>query len=93
MYLALDQGKVTRHTKIKLRLPKGRALKGEGADEYDPEKGGIVRTTAGRVLFDDIVAEGMSFYNITMKSKDLARSSPTATSKRAGRTPSTCWTG
>ena len=73
VYLALDQGKVTRHTKIKLRLPKGRALKGEGADEYDPEKGGIVGTTAGRVLFDDIVADGMSFYNITMKSKDLGK--------------------
>ena len=71
VFLALDQGKVTRHTKIRLRLPKGRTVKGEGAEEF--KDGGLVETTAGRVLFDDVVAEGMSFYNITMKSRDLGK--------------------
>lgn len=53
-----------------MRLPKDKTVKGEGADTY--KQGGLILTTVGRVLFNDIVNPSMSFYNMTMKSKDLA---------------------
>ena len=62
--------KVDTHAKVKVRLPKDKTVKGEGADTY--KQGGLILTTVGRVLFNDIVNPSMSFYNMTMKSKDLA---------------------
>ncbi|MES2791854.1 MAG: DNA-directed RNA polymerase subunit beta' [Planctomycetota bacterium] len=62
--------KVDTHAKVKVRLPKDKTVKGEGADTY--KQGGLILTTVGRVLFNDIVNSSMSYYNMTMKSKDLA---------------------
>jgi len=70
VFLAFAQGKVTTHTRIKLRLPRDRKVKGEGADTHKP--GALVTTSVGRVMFNDIVPSSMAFYNITMRSKDLA---------------------
>ena len=71
VFLALDQGKVVRHTKIKLRLSADREVRGDGAEAHRP--GTLIDTTVGRVLFDDMLPPGMAFYNRTMKSKDLGR--------------------
>jgi DNA-directed RNA polymerase subunit beta' len=68
--MAYQQERVARHAIIRLRLPKEKRVKGEGADGYKP--GSLIETTVGRVLFNDILPASMSFYNITMKSKDLA---------------------
>jgi DNA-directed RNA polymerase subunit beta' len=68
--LAYASKKVDTHAKIKLRLPKDKTVKGEGAETF--KKGGLILTTVGRVLFNDIVNPSMSYYNMTMKSKDLA---------------------
>jgi len=62
--------KVTLHTTIRVRLPKDKRVKGEGADSF--KLGGLIETSVGRVMFNDILPAKMSFYNITMKSKDLA---------------------
>ena len=71
VYMALEQGKVRRHTTVKLRLPKGVRVKGEGEDTF--KSGGLVETTVGRVIFnEEIVADGMAYYNRTMKSRDLS---------------------
>ncbi len=67
---AFDQGKVARHALVKVRLPKDKQVKGDGAEQYVP--GGLIETTPGRVLYNDMLDPRMSFYNITMKSKDLA---------------------
>jgi len=67
---AYQQGRVARHAIVKLRLPKDKRVKGEGADVY--RSGKLVQTTVGRVLFNDILHPSMAFYNLTMKSKDLA---------------------
>ena len=71
--LALDQGKVKRHTKIRLRLAPNREVRGDAPDDFDIKKGGLIETSVGRVMFNDIVAPGMAYYNITMKSKDLGK--------------------
>jgi len=68
--MAYQLGRVSRHAVVKVRLPKDKRVKGEGADGYKP--GGIIATSVGRVLFNDILQPSMSYYNITMKSKDLA---------------------
>ncbi|MDZ4688666.1 MAG: DNA-directed RNA polymerase subunit beta', partial [Planctomycetaceae bacterium] len=62
--------KVTLHTTIRVRLPKDKRVKGDAADTF--KLGGLVETSVGRVMFNDILPAKMSYYNITMKSKDLA---------------------
>src|SRR5262249_31941559 len=49
---------------------KDKRVKGEGAEGY--RMGGLIETSVGRVMFNDILPARLSFYNITMKSKDLA---------------------
>jgi DNA-directed RNA polymerase subunit beta' len=77
--LALDQGVVDLHAKVKLRLPKHRKLKLEGADKDKSAKaserhhyGTIVQTTPGRNRFNMMLPIGMDYYNHAMKSSDLA---------------------
>ncbi len=70
VFTALAQGRVRRHDIIKVRLPKDRQVRGEGAEEYRPGK--LIETTVGRVLFNDILPKGMVYYNSTMTSKELA---------------------
>ena len=70
VHTAYLHGKVTLHTTIRVRLPKDKRVKGEGAEGF--KMGGLVETSVGRVMFNDILPARMSFYNITMKSKDLA---------------------
>jgi len=70
VHTALLHRKVTLHTTVKVRLPKDKRVKGEFAETF--KLGGLVETSVGRVMFNDILPAKMSFYNITMKSKDLA---------------------
>jgi len=44
---------------------------GEGAENYKP--GGLLETSVGRVLFNDILHPAMPFYNMALKNKDLSR--------------------
>jgi DNA-directed RNA polymerase subunit beta' len=68
--MAFDQGRVGRHAAVKVRLPKDKRVKGEGADGYKP--GSLIETSPGRVIFNDILNPKLSFYNMAMRSKDLA---------------------
>ena len=70
VFMAFQQGKVSRHATIRVRMPKGKRVKGEGSEKYRP--GGLVETSPGRVMFNDILPKRMAFYNQTMRSKDLA---------------------
>ena len=69
--LAHSLGKVDTHAKIKVKLPGNRQLKTD--DDTNSEPGAVIETTAGRVLFNSILPEGMLFYNIPMRSSELAR--------------------
>jgi len=69
--LAHSLGKVDTHAMIKVKLPENRRLKTE--DEAESTPGAVIETTAGRVLFNSILPEGMLFYNIPMRSSELAR--------------------
>src|SRR5271154_5668699 len=69
VFLAHSQKKVGVHAMINLRLPASRRLKGDGEKEYKP--GMIIKTTVGRVVFNDILHARMPFYNLTLGQKQL----------------------
>ncbi len=69
VFLAHSQGKVALHAQIKLRLPAHKRLRGDGEKEFSP--GMIIRSTVGRVVFNDILHPRMPFYNMTLGQKQL----------------------
>ncbi len=69
VFMAHSQGKVGVHAQIKLRLPAHKRLRGEGDKEFSP--GMVVRTTVGRVVFNDILHPKMPYYNLTLGQKQL----------------------
>src|SRR5208337_1668104 len=69
VFLAHSQGKVGVHAQIKLRLPAHKRLRGEGEKEFSP--GMVVKTTVGRVVFNDILHPKMPYYNLTLGQKQL----------------------
>ncbi|HAB12893.1 MAG TPA: DNA-directed RNA polymerase subunit beta', partial [Planctomycetaceae bacterium] len=70
VFMALELGRVTRHTRIKLRLSADKEIRPLPPEDYRP--GGLLDTTVGRVVFNDILDPHMAYYNLTMKGKDLA---------------------
>jgi len=66
--LAYSLGIVDTHAEIKVRLPADQAVKSHR--EHTP--GELLRTTVGRVLFNDMLPEGMPFYNMPMRNRELA---------------------
>jgi DNA-directed RNA polymerase subunit beta' len=69
--MAYAAGKVGTHAKIKLRLPKTRRLR----EDMDAGSGfgKLIDTTVGRVVFNSVLPDGMPFYNVPMRSSELAK--------------------
>jgi len=79
--MAYDMGKIGIHEKIRVRIPhrlikdnsgKTTVLYEEG-DEKGAKRSHVIETTVGRCTFNDILPEGMPFYNQTMSQKKLSR--------------------
>jgi DNA-directed RNA polymerase subunit beta' len=68
---AHGHGLVGMHARVLLRVPKDMEV-AEGDRKYIAKEGRIV-TTAGRVIFNDILPEGMLFYNHPLSQKGCAR--------------------
>ncbi|MBW8015994.1 MAG: DNA-directed RNA polymerase subunit beta' [Planctomycetes bacterium] len=66
---ACEMGKVHLHAKVKVRVPKEKRV--IYSDKDGP--GGIIETTPGRCLFNDILDDEMPFYNILLDKKKLGR--------------------
>ena len=69
VFLAFSQKKVGVHAMIKLRLPAHKKLRGEGEKEFTP--GMVIKTTVGRVIFNDILHAKMPYYNLALGQKQL----------------------
>ncbi|MEQ8849055.1 DNA-directed RNA polymerase subunit beta' [Botrimarina sp.] len=69
--LAYAEGKVHTHAKIRVRLPAGRCLREEMRDPS--KRGRVIETTVGRVFFNEMLPEGMPFYNEAMVSRALSK--------------------
>ncbi|MGE4285861.1 MAG: DNA-directed RNA polymerase subunit beta' [Phycisphaerae bacterium] len=66
---AYDRGVVSAHAKCKVRLPKGKRF----MDDDGEHEGGVVETTPGRCLFNDVFPQEMPFFNQLMSSKQLGK--------------------
>ena len=69
---AFDNGAVGIHAKIKVRLDKDEVVCIAPGRTEVPEKQ-IIETTAGRVIFNDILPKEMPFYNFTLAQRGTAR--------------------
>ncbi|MEZ6195985.1 MAG: hypothetical protein R3F20_09700 [Planctomycetota bacterium] len=68
---AFDQGAVKTHTKVRVRFRgKKKFLNRDGEVELVD---GVVQTTVGRVMFNDILEDRLPFYNVEMSKKTLSR--------------------
>jgi DNA-directed RNA polymerase subunit beta' len=61
--IAFDQGKIETHAKINVRIPK---VNENGEVEHE-----IIKTTTGRVIFNEILPEGIEYVNKTLGKKEL----------------------
>ena len=59
------------HACIKVRLPKNRCLREDRGNSS--KLGARIDTTVGRVVFNKILPEGMPFYNVALRSSELAK--------------------
>ncbi|MFI4912634.1 MAG: DNA-directed RNA polymerase subunit beta' [Sedimentisphaeraceae bacterium JB056] len=66
---ACDMGIVSLHSKVKVRLPEGKML----FDEKGEREGGVVETTPGRCIFNDVIHDKAPFFNLVMSSKQLGK--------------------
>jgi DNA-directed RNA polymerase subunit beta' len=71
VFRAHQNGKVTYHSHIKVRLPDN--VKFMTPSGLVKEERGIYTTTVGRVYFNDILPQGMNFYNLDMSKGNLNR--------------------
>src|SRR5882762_7422624 len=69
--LAYSLGVLDTHARIKVKLPPTRRLKTEIEAQAKP--GALIDTTVGRVMFNSVLPDGMLFYNIPMRSSELAK--------------------
>jgi len=69
VFLAYQQGKVGIHAKIKVMLTEWAEVIGPEGPEK--KKNGLYETTVGRVIFNDILPEGLPFYNKTLSQRAL----------------------
>jgi DNA-directed RNA polymerase subunit beta' len=81
LFRAHAEHKLGLHAKVRVRLPIDKKVIGEVKDEKGnpraeelPRKpNGLVRTTVGRVIFNDILHPKMAFYDLPLGSKYLSR--------------------
>ncbi len=81
VHTAFQQKKLGVHARIWIRLPIKKRVVSEVRVEKDKIKieevarkpSGLVLTTVGRVLFNDILAPEMAYYDVAMSSKQLAK--------------------
>ena len=67
--LAYSLGIIDLHARIRVKLPAGRFVRG---DDDGRVKKQVVDTTCGRIMFNSILAEGMDFYNMPLRSSELS---------------------
>jgi DNA-directed RNA polymerase subunit beta' len=81
VFLAFAQKKVAVHARIKVRLPIEKRVIAEArfdkdklrVEEVQRNPNGLVNTTVGRVLFNDILKPQMAYYDLSLSGKYLSR--------------------
>ncbi|HEX3151591.1 MAG TPA: DNA-directed RNA polymerase subunit beta' [Gemmataceae bacterium] len=80
LFSAFQLGKLGVHAKVRVRLPIEKKFiteiktdKGAVVEELPRKANGLVLTTVGRVVFNDILHPKMAFYDLSLSSKHLSR--------------------
>jgi DNA-directed RNA polymerase subunit beta' len=77
VHLAYALKKVGTHARIQVRLPRGKKLvvtqSSKGLHYSPPPPNGVISTTVGRVIFNEILDPRMPFYDLTLDKKALSR--------------------
>ena len=73
VHMAFDHKTIHLHTLIKMKLPAGTILSEGGAGKKTLAEDTLVETTPGRVFFNEIMPDGMPFYNHTQDKGTLKR--------------------
>src|SRR5205807_8881892 len=81
VFTAFQQKKVGVHAPIRVKLPIEKRVIGElkadkdkaSVEQLRRNPNGLVRTTVGRVIFNDILSPRMAFYDLPLTSKHLSR--------------------
>jgi DNA-directed RNA polymerase subunit beta' len=80
MFAAYQQGRLGVHAKVRVRLPiekkfitEIRTEKSTVVEELPRKANGLVLTTVGRIVFNDILHPKMAFYDLSLSSKHLSR--------------------
>ncbi len=71
VWMAYSSGKVHIHARIKVQFPKGVEVRNQGNTVVTDGKT-LVETTPGRIMFNEILEEGMPFYNHDLDKKALS---------------------
>ena len=71
--LAYALGKVRIHDRIQVRIGRTEVIEGQKEGAKPVPKNGVIKTTAGRLLFNDIMSTDMPFYNYSLSQKGSAR--------------------
>jgi DNA-directed RNA polymerase subunit beta' len=79
--MAYEMGRVGLHDEILVRIRRKMLRDKSGLHRFDQDAEGgkvevkprVIKTTAGRCIFNDILANGMPFYNLTMSQKKLSQ--------------------
>ena len=81
VFMAHAEGKLGLHARVQVRLPAGKKVISEVknergmtvAEEIPRKPNGMVRTTVGRVIFNDILHSKMAFYDLALGTKYLSK--------------------
>ncbi|MBK8098914.1 MAG: DNA-directed RNA polymerase subunit beta' [Planctomycetes bacterium] len=71
VWMAYSMGKIHIHARIKVLFRAGIEVRNQGSTTRSDGRS-MVETTAGRIMFNDILEEGMPFYNHDLDKKGLA---------------------
>jgi DNA-directed RNA polymerase subunit beta' len=67
-FLAHATGRLRTHSKVRLRLADGALAKQDQKEEMTVP-GGLITTTMGRIIFNDMLPDGMPYYNFPLNKK------------------------
>jgi DNA-directed RNA polymerase subunit beta' len=71
--MALDLKQIDMHTPIRVRVEPDEVIEAQGERAKPGPADHILRTTVGRLIFNDILEPGMPFYNYALSQKGSAR--------------------
>ncbi|GJM22203.1 MAG: DNA-directed RNA polymerase subunit beta' [Planctomycetota bacterium] len=71
VFRAYGDGKAGVHAQVRVRLPKGKAIINK--DDRAVADGGLIETTVGRVLFNDILPDACPYWNVELDKGTIKR--------------------